>query len=169
MTTIHPVGLATLIDNREPLDLIDVRTEKEFESFHIAGARSVPFKKLSAAKVLQDRKRTATEPFYIIGDGRVQASLATGILTGGGCCQAVVVDGGMDVWMSAGLSVVRKRRFWENLTLLKQYTLIRMNGGMSRIIRRAAERGNAARRLAGLQHRISRIRLRSTILLNSLD
>jgi len=50
MTTIHPVGLATLIDNREPLDLIDVRTEKEFESFHIAGARSVPLKKLSAAK-----------------------------------------------------------------------------------------------------------------------
>jgi rhodanese-related sulfurtransferase len=45
MTTIHPVGLATLIDNREPLDLIDVRTEKEFESFHIAGARSVPLKK----------------------------------------------------------------------------------------------------------------------------
>jgi rhodanese-related sulfurtransferase len=95
------------------LDLIDVRTEKEFENFHIAGARSVPLKKLSAAKVLQDRKRAATEPFYIIGDGRVQASLAAGILTGGGCCQAVVVDGGMDVWMSEGLSVVREKPFWE--------------------------------------------------------
>jgi rhodanese-related sulfurtransferase len=169
MITINPFRLATLIDKSEPLDLIDVRTEKEFKSFHVAGARSVPLKKLSAPKVLQDRKRAATDPLYIIGGSRVQASLAAGILTGGGCCHAVVVDGGMDVWMSAGLSVVRKRRFWENLTLLKQYTLIRMNGGMSRIIRRAAERGNAARRLAGLQHRISRIRLRSTILLNSLD
>jgi len=138
MTTIHPVGLATLIDNREPLDLIDVRTEKEFESFHIAGARSVPLRKLSAAKVLQDRKRAATEPLYIIGGGRVQASLAAGILTGGGCCQAVVVDGGMDVWMSEGLSVVREKPFWNHPTLLKQCTLIRMNGGLSLIVRKTA-------------------------------
>jgi rhodanese-related sulfurtransferase len=112
MITIHPFGLATLIDNREPLDLIDVRTEKEFKSFHIAGARSVPLKKLSAPKVLQDRKSATTEPLYIIGGGRVRASLAAGILTGGGCCQAVVVDGGMDAWISQGLSVVRKKRFW---------------------------------------------------------
>ena len=138
MITINPFRLATLIDNREPLDLIDVRTEQEFKSFHIAGARSVPLKKLSAPKVLQDRKRAATEPLYIIGDGRVQASLAAGILTGGGCCQAVVVDGGMDVWMSEGLSVVRKKPFWNHSTLLKQCTLIRMNGGVSLIVRKAA-------------------------------
>jgi rhodanese-related sulfurtransferase len=62
MITIHPFGLATLIDNCEPLDLIDVRTEKEFKSFHIAGARSIPLKELSAPKVLQDRKLAATEP-----------------------------------------------------------------------------------------------------------
>ena len=137
MITINPFRLATLIDNSEPLDLIDVRTEKEFKSCHIAGARSVPLKKLSAPKVLQDRKRAATEPLYIIGDGRVQASLAAGILTGGGCSQAVVVDGGMDVWMSEGLSVVRKKPFW-NHPLLKQCTLIRMNGGVSLIVRKAA-------------------------------
>jgi len=137
MITIHPCGLARLIDNREPLDLVDVRTEKEFKSFHIAGARSVPLKKLSAPKVLQDRKRAATEPLYIIGGGRVQASLAAGILTGGGCCQAVVVDGGMDVWMRQGLPVVRKKRFWNRPTLLKQCTLLRMNGGVSLIVRRA--------------------------------
>jgi rhodanese-related sulfurtransferase len=138
MITINPFRLATLIDDSEPLDLIDVRTEKEFKSFHIAGARSVPLKKLSAPKVLQDRKRAATEPLYIIGDDRVQASLAAGILTGGGCCQAVVVDGGMDVWVSEGLSVVRQKRFWNHVTLLKQSTLMRMNGGLSLIVRRTA-------------------------------
>jgi rhodanese-related sulfurtransferase len=138
MITINPFRLATLIDNREPLDLIDVRTEQEFKSFHIAGARSVPLKKLSAPKVLQDRKRAATEPLYIIGGDRVRASLAAGILTGGGCCKAVVVDGGMDAWVSEGLSVVREKRFWDHSTLLKQYTLLRMNGGVSRIVRRAA-------------------------------
>jgi rhodanese-related sulfurtransferase len=138
MITINPFRLATLIDKSEPLDLIDVRTEKEFKSFHIAGARSVPLKKLSAPKVLQDRKRAATEPLYIIGGDRVRASLAAGILTGGGCCQAVVVDGGMDVWMSEGLSVVRERRFWDHPTLLKQSILMRMNGGVSCIVRTAA-------------------------------
>ena len=112
MITIHPFGLATLIDNREPLDVIDVRTEKEFKSFHIAGSRSVPLKKLSAPKVLRDRKSATTEPLYIIGDGRVRASLAAGILTGGGCCLAVVVSGGMEAWISQGLSVVRKKHFW---------------------------------------------------------
>jgi len=138
MITINPFRLATLIDKREPLDLIDVRTEKEFKSFHIAGARSVPLKKLSAPKVLQDRKRAATEPLYIVGDGRVQTSLAAGILTGGGCCQAVVVDGGMDAWMSEGLSVVRKKPFWNHPTLLKQSILTRMNGGLSLIVRKTA-------------------------------
>lgn len=138
MITINPFKLATLIDNREPLDIIDVRTENEFKSFHITGARSVPLKKLSAPKVLQDRKRAATEPLYIIGGGRVQASLAAGILTGGGCCRAVVVDGGMDVWMSEGLPVVRKKRFWNHPTLLKQSTLMRINGGVSLIVHEAA-------------------------------
>jgi hypothetical protein len=93
-------------------------------------------RKLSAAKVLQDRKRAATEPLYIIGDGRVQASLAAGM--GGGCCQAVVVDGGMGVWMSEGLSVVREKPFGNHPTLLKQCTLIRMNGGLSLIVRKTA-------------------------------
>ena len=136
--TIHSSAMEALIDNRQPFDLIDVRTEQEFKSFHIAGARSVPLKKLSAPKVLQDRKRAATEPLYIIGGDRVRASLAAGILSGGGCCKAVVVDGGMDAWVSEGLSVVRERRFWDHPTLLKQYTLLRMNGGVSCIVRRAA-------------------------------
>ena len=112
MITLHPFGLAASIDNRQPLDLIDVRTEQEFKGCHILGARSVPLGKLSAPKVLQDRKLAATEPLYIICRGRVRASLAAGVLTGAGCPRAVVVDGGMDTWMSQGLSVVRKKRFW---------------------------------------------------------
>ena len=112
MITIHPVGLAKLIDNHEPLDLIDVRTEKEFGDFHIDGARSVPLKNLSAPKVLQGRKLAGTEPLYIICGGRVRAGLAAGILSGGGCCRAVVVDGGMELWISQGLPVVRKKRLW---------------------------------------------------------
>jgi len=104
--------MAALIDNRQPLDLIDVRTEQDFKGFHIPGARSVPLGKLSAPKVLQDRKLAATEPLYIICSSRVRAGLAAGILKGAGCLHPIVVEGGMNIWMSQGLSVVRKKPFW---------------------------------------------------------
>ncbi len=113
MTTIDCLEMAALIDNRQPLDLIDVRTEQEFRSFHIRGARSFPLRELLAAKLLQGRKREATEPLYIICNNRVRASLAAGMLTGAGCRQAVVVDGGMETWVREGLSVVFKRPFWD--------------------------------------------------------
>ena len=100
------------MDKRQPLDLIDVRTKQEFRSFHIPGAQSFPLKELSAAKVLQGRKREAPEPLYIICNNRVRASLAAGMLTGAGCRHPVVVDGGMNTWVRQGLPVVCKKRFW---------------------------------------------------------
>jgi len=113
MTTIHSSAMAALIDKRQPLDLIDVRTKQEFQSFHIRGAQSCPLRELSAAKVLQARKREPTEPLYIICNNRVRASLAASMLTGAGCRQPVVVDGGMETWVREGLSVVCKRPFWD--------------------------------------------------------
>ena len=105
--------MAALIDNRQPLDLIDVRTKQEFQSFHIRGAQSFPLRELSAPKLLHGRKRDPTEPLYIICNNRVRASLAAGMLTAAGCCRPVVVDGGMETWVREGLSVVCKRPFWD--------------------------------------------------------
>jgi len=105
--------MAALIDKRQPLDLIDVRTKQEFQSFHIRGAQSFPLRELSAAKVLHGRKREATESLYIICNNRVRASLAAGMLTGAGCRRPVVVDGGMESWVRQGLSIVCKRPFWD--------------------------------------------------------
>jgi rhodanese-related sulfurtransferase len=113
MITIQSLGLAALIDNRQPLDLIDVRTKQEFQSFRIPGAQSFPLRELSAAKLLRGRKREATEPLYIICNNRVRASLAAGRLTAAGCCHPVVVDGGMETWVREGLSLVFKRPFWD--------------------------------------------------------
>src|SRR6266581_8070443 len=113
MITVHSFELAALIDKRQPLDLIDVRTKQEFQSFHIRGAQSFPLRELSAAKVLRGRKREASEPLYIICNNHIRASLAAGMLTGAGCRQAVVGDGGMESWVRLGLSVVCKRPFWD--------------------------------------------------------
>src|SRR5207248_6695375 len=113
MTTIHSSRMAALIANHQSLDLIDVRTEQEFQSFHIPGAQSFPLKNISAPNLLRRRKLAATEPLYIISSNRVQAGLAAGILKGAGCLHPTVVEGGMNIWMSRGLSVVRKRSFWK--------------------------------------------------------
>jgi rhodanese-related sulfurtransferase len=112
MSTIQSLGLAALIDNRQPFDLVDVRTEQEFRSFHIRGAQSFPLRELSAPKLLHGRKREPIEPLYIICNNRVRASLAAGMLTAAGCCYPVVVDGGMNTWVRQGLPVVCKKSFW---------------------------------------------------------
>ena len=103
MKTIHPIGLARLIATHQPFDLIDVRTKEEFDKAHIPGARSIPLPELRASKVLRDRKLPATEPLYVICRSRVLAGLASGILEGAGCANAVVVDGGMETWQAQGL------------------------------------------------------------------
>ena len=111
MKTIHAIGLARLIATHQPFDLIDVRTKEEFDKAHIPGARSIPLPELRASKVLRDRKLSATEPLYVICRSRVLAGLASGILKGAGCANAVVVDGGMETWQAQGLPVVRKKWF----------------------------------------------------------
>ena len=111
MKTIHPIGLARLIATHQPFDLIDVRTKEEFDKAHIPGARSIPLPELRASKVLHDRKLSATEPLYVICRSRVLAGLASGVLKGAGCANAVVVDGGMETWQAQGLPVVRKKWF----------------------------------------------------------
>ncbi len=61
MITITPIELPTLIAEGKPIELVDVRSTKEFEEIHIPGARSAPLGKLSATKVVRDRKLAATE------------------------------------------------------------------------------------------------------------
>ena len=45
MITITPIELATLIAEGKPIELIDVRSTKEFEEIRIPGALSAPLGK----------------------------------------------------------------------------------------------------------------------------
>ena len=97
-----------LIENREPVDLIDIRPKNEFLAMHIPGARSLPFAQLARPKGFRRFRRTI-ESVYVISDDRGTASLATGILRACGYVNAIVVEGGMKGWMARGLPVWRKR------------------------------------------------------------
>lgn len=109
MKTLDCSTLGLLLENREPLDLIDIRSKKEFSTMHIPGARWVPFAALAKPKRLLRWKQTV-HPVYVVADDRVRASLAVGILRATGYLNAMVVDGGMTAWIARGLPVLGKER-----------------------------------------------------------
>jgi len=109
MKMMDCLALETLVVNHEPVELIDVRSKKEFAAMHIPGARSVPFGELAATRIFR-RERPTTERVYVISaGGHARASLATGILRSAGCVNAVPVDGGMKDWVARGFPLQRKR------------------------------------------------------------
>ena len=111
MTTIHPTRIATLIAYHKPFDLIDVRPREEFDKLHIPGARSVPLKEMSPAKVVSEHKLKTSGPLFVVCRNHALASLATGMLRAVGYTRPVVVEGGMQTWESLGLPAVPSRRF----------------------------------------------------------
>lgn len=98
--------LEMLIENHEPIDLIDIRAKEEFAAMHIPGARSLPFARLATPKISR-RPCPRTERIYVISDDRASASMAAGILRSEGWIDPVVVDGGMKAWIAHGFPVRR--------------------------------------------------------------
>jgi rhodanese-related sulfurtransferase len=58
--------LGTLVVNHEPIELIDVRSRKEFAAMHIRGARSVPFGELAEPGLSRRRRLAMTKRVYVI-------------------------------------------------------------------------------------------------------
>ena len=111
MTTIDSTGLAALIRSHRPFDLIDVRPREQFNRSHIPGARSAPLNRMSAPKILHERKCGAADPLFVIAEDRALGGMAAGIFRSAGCSSPVVVDGGMTLWQRRDLPVVPTRRF----------------------------------------------------------
>lgn len=108
MKTIDCLTLDTLIENHEPLDLIDIRSKKEFAEMHIPGARSLPLAELTEGHIFRPRPLTNGR-VYVVSDDQGSASLAAGILRASSGTDAVVVDGGMTAWIGQGFPVLRHR------------------------------------------------------------
>ncbi len=111
MTTIHPLGLAFTIATQGAVELIDVRPRAEFSFAHIRDARSIPLRKLQAAKIVRERGLTNPKPLFLICNGKTRAGLAAGMLRAAGCLEPVVVEGGMELWEANGLPVMRPWQF----------------------------------------------------------
>src|SRR5438552_18016213 len=103
--------LRTLVINHEPIELIDVRSKKEFDAMHIPGAESLPFGELAAPGIFRRLRPTRERVCVIAADGRARASLATGKLRSAGCVNAVPVNGGMKDWVAP----LRQKRIAANV------------------------------------------------------
>jgi len=103
MATITPAELQKLLASQPNLPLIDVRTPAEFSQVHVPHARNLPLGQFHAPAVGVAKD----EPVYILCQAGGRARKAADQLTSEGLARAIVVEGGTQAWIDAGLPVER--------------------------------------------------------------
>ena len=104
--SVSPVELNRLIASGGPVELLDVRTPGEFESAHVPGARLMPLDELDAGAFLKQRGE-ADQPVYVLCQSGGRARKAIEKLQQAGFGGCVLVEGGTQAWIDAGLPVTR--------------------------------------------------------------
>ena len=104
--SVSPVELNRLIASGGPVELLDVRTPGEFESAHVPGARLMPLDELDAGTFLKQRGK-ADQPVYVLCQSGGRARKAIEKLQQAGFGGGVLVEGGTQAWIDAGLPVTR--------------------------------------------------------------
>ena len=105
-TSIPPSELHRLLAEGAPAQLLDVRTPGEFAAAHVAGARLIPLDDLEPAAFQQERGAEET-PLYVLCQSGGRARKAIEKLQRAGVHGCVLVEGGTQGWMDAGLPVER--------------------------------------------------------------
>jgi rhodanese-related sulfurtransferase len=96
--------LHDLTQSGQTIDLIDVRSPREFASVHAAGARSVPLDTLTREAALANRNAHADDPVFVICQAGGRSRTACIQLAAQGL-EVVNVEGGTSAWKDAGLPV----------------------------------------------------------------
>ncbi len=109
-----PEQLSGLMHTGAPVRLLDVRTPGEYEAVHIVGSYNVPLDQLAehAAEI-----RSVEAPMVLICRSGQRSRKAEAALKAGGMQTLHVLDGGLQAWEAAGLSV---RRGAERISLERQ-------------------------------------------------
>lgn len=100
--------------------LIDVRTPGEFAAGHVSGSHLIPLDDLNP-EVFRSPRGDA-RPVYVLCQSGRRARKAIASLEAAGVGDCVLVEGGMQGWMDAGLPVVRSKH--EGLPLMRQVQII---------------------------------------------
>ena len=95
---------------RSDLFMIDVRGPAEFQAQHVDGAKLYPLNELNAAKLesdLQAQGLQHEEPVFILCQAGMRAQMAAAQLAQQSGLNVVVVEGGTNACMGAGLPIVQ--------------------------------------------------------------
>jgi rhodanese-related sulfurtransferase len=103
--TIAPAELYALVADGTPAELLDVRTLPEFTNAHVPGARLIPLHELNVESFL--RRHEPGRPVYVLCQGGGRAKKAIEQFQSYGCSDCVLVEGGTQAWIDAGLPVNR--------------------------------------------------------------
>lgn len=105
-SSISPPDLHRLRQDGTPCELLDVRTPPEHAAAHVAGAQLVPLDDLNPAAFLQQRSASAG-PLYVLCQSGARAARAIEKFRAAGFNDCILVEGGTQGWIDAGLPVER--------------------------------------------------------------
>ena len=103
--TISPSALAALLGSGDVHELLDVRTPPEYASVHVPGAKLISLNELNVHESLVWHKPGT--PIYVLCQSGARARKAISLFEGAGCYDSVLVEGGTQAWIDAGLPVHR--------------------------------------------------------------
>jgi rhodanese-related sulfurtransferase len=107
MKTVTPLELQKLLQTQADLLLLDVRTPMEFAEVHIPQARNEPLDRLQPEEFIASGALHDEQPVYLLCRTGVRAARAAGKFAAAGQDRGVVVEGGTQAWIEAGLPVTR--------------------------------------------------------------
>jgi rhodanese-related sulfurtransferase len=105
-TSIKPLELQRLLAEGAPARLVDVRTPGEFAAAHVPGARLIPLDDLNP-DAFQRQRGSEEIPVYVLCQSGGRARKAIERLERAGVQGCVLVEGGTQGWMDAGLPTER--------------------------------------------------------------
>jgi rhodanese-related sulfurtransferase len=104
-SSISPTALAAFLGSGDTLELLDVRTPPEYASAHVPGAKLIPLSELKVEAFLA-RHKPGT-PIHVLCQAGARAAKAIEQFESAGCDDCVLVEGGTQAWIDAGLPVHR--------------------------------------------------------------
>jgi rhodanese-related sulfurtransferase len=114
---ITPRELHRLLAEDRAAELLDVRSPGEFAAAHVPGAKLVPLDDLDSAAFLKQRGAD-DKPIYVLCQSGGRARKAVEKFQRAGFENCVLVEGGTQAWMDAGLPVIRSES--KTLPLMRQ-------------------------------------------------
>jgi rhodanese-related sulfurtransferase len=103
--SIAPRELCQQLSGGAEIELLDVRTPGEFDTAHVPGARLIPLDDLDAAVFL--KQHAPDKPIYVLCQSGGRARKAIEKFRRAGFENCVLVEGGTQAWMDAGLPLNR--------------------------------------------------------------